>query len=84
VDKVNIEAVRKAYLDGSLEIRPGYWTYWVGGQQKSGYVNSPMAIGPAPHEVFSQWVKEENGYRVWMEHPVSSYWRVEQCLLKAN
>jgi hypothetical protein len=84
VDIVNIEAVRKAYLDGLLEIRPGYWTYWVGGRQKSGYVNSPMAIGPAPHEVFLQWVKEENGYRVWMEHPVSSYWLVEQCLLKAN
>jgi len=31
VDVVNIEAVRKAYIDGSLEIRPGYWTYWVGG-----------------------------------------------------
>ena len=73
VDTVNIEAVKAAYLDGSLEIRPGYWTYWVGGRQKSDYVNESMSIGPIPdHEVFMQWVKEENGYRVWMENPVCS------------
>lgn len=72
VDIINIEAVKAAYIDGSLEIRPGYWTFWVGGRQKSDYVNQPMAIG-IPHEVFQQWVKEENGYRVWMEYPVCSH-----------
>jgi hypothetical protein len=73
VDTANIEAVKKAYIDGSLEIRPGYWTFWVGGRQKSGYVNDPLAIGPVPHEVFQRWVKEENGHRVWMEDPVRSH-----------
>jgi hypothetical protein len=44
VDTVNIEAVKRAYIDGSLEIRPGCWTYWVSGKQKSGYVKSPIAM----------------------------------------
>jgi hypothetical protein len=73
VDAVNIEAVKAAYINGSLEIRPGYWTFWAGGRQKSSYVNNPIAIGPIPHEVYQRWVKEENGYRVWMERPVCSY-----------
>ena len=33
---------------------------------------SVTAIG-IPHKVFQQWVKEENGYRVWMEYPVYSH-----------
>ena len=73
VDIVNIEAVIKAYIDRSLEIREGHWAFWVGGRRKSDYVNSPNAIGPIPHEVFLQWVEEENGYRVWMEDPVRSH-----------
>jgi hypothetical protein len=73
VDVINIEAVKAAYIDGSLEIRPGYWTFWVGGRQKSDYVNQPTAIGSKPHEVFRRWVEEENGYRVWMERPVCSH-----------
>jgi hypothetical protein len=72
VDIINIEAVKAAYIDGSLEVRPGYWTFWVGGRKKSNYVNQPMAIG-TPHKVFQQWVKEENGYRVWLEYPVCSH-----------
>ena len=79
VDIVNIEAVRKAYIDGSLEIRPGYWTYWVGGRQKSDYINNTMAIGPVPHEVLLRWIEEENGYRAWMEHLVCSYPPTELC-----
>jgi hypothetical protein len=73
VDVINIEAVKNAYINGSLEIRPGYWTYWAGGRQKCSYVNGPAAIGPIPHEVFMRWVREENGYRVWIEDPVCSY-----------
>jgi hypothetical protein len=73
VDAINIEAVKSAYLNGSLEIREGQWTYWVSGRQKSGYVNTPTAIGPVPHEVFVRWVKEENGHRVWMENPVRGH-----------
>jgi hypothetical protein len=72
VDTVNIEAVKAAYLKGSLEVRPGYWTYWVGGRRKSDYMNEPSALGPVPHETFLKWVSEENGYRVWMENPVCS------------
>jgi hypothetical protein len=72
VDAVNIEAVKAAYLDGSLELRPGCWTYWVGGRRKSGYVDNLAAIGPIPHQVFAQWVKEERVGRVWIENPVCS------------
>jgi hypothetical protein len=89
IDTDNIEAVKAAYIDGSLEIRPGYWTFWVAGRQKCSYINNPTAIGPAPHEVFQRWIEEafgpltdevfqrwteeNNGHRVWMEHPVCSH-----------
>ncbi len=72
VDTDSIEAVKKAYIDGSLEIRPGYWTYWVGGRQKCGYVNAAESMDLA-WNCFQQWVKEENAQRVWMEDPVRSY-----------
>ena len=86
VDTVNIEAVKKAYIDGSLEIRPGYWSYWVGGKQKSGYINNPAAIGPNPYEVFQRWVEEEdvNGYRVWMEDPVCSPFPLDSVHKRLN
>jgi len=84
VDAVNIEAVKAAYIDGSLEIRPGHWTFWVGGRQKSSYVNSPTAIGPIPHEVFQRWIEEENGYRVWMEDPVCSHLSARLYSQKTN
>lgn len=73
VDAINIEAVKKAYINGSLEIRPGYWTYWAAGRQKSNYLNDPKEIGPIPHEVFQLWIEEENGYRLWMEAPVRTH-----------
>ena len=84
VDAINIEAVKAAYIDGSLEIRLGHWTYWVGGRQKSSYVNDPKAIGSVPHEVFRRWVEEESGYRVWMEHPVCSHLSVGLYSHKTN
>ena len=67
VDTINIKAVKAAYLDGSLEIRPGYRTYWVGGKQKSDYVNKPISIGSKPHEVFlamgpgGEWISRVEG-----------------------
>jgi len=68
-DTVNIEAVRKAYIDESLEIRPGYFTYWAGGRQKTDYINDHFAIGRDPNAVCRQWVKEEGGVRVYLEEP---------------
>jgi len=77
VDTINIEAVKKAYIDGSLEIRPGYRTYWVGGQRKSGYVNTAAAIDLLP--VLLKWIKEANAYRAWMEFPVCSHLSLESA-----
>ena len=69
VDAVNIEAVKAAYLDGSLEIRPGYWTYWAGGHQKTDYINNISTLLPDPSGTYLRWVREENGIRVWKESP---------------
>jgi len=68
-DIVNIDAVRKAYIDGQLEIRPGHSTFWAGGRQKTDYITDPMTIGRDPNAVWQQWVKEEGGDRVWWEDP---------------
>jgi hypothetical protein len=59
VDIVNIEAVKKVYIDGSLEIRRGYWTYWAAGWQKSGYLNHPKAIGRYRMKFYSNGLKKE-------------------------
>ncbi|KAH8801534.1 hypothetical protein F5884DRAFT_807017 [Xylogone sp. PMI_703] len=72
----SIEAVKKAYKDGSLEIRGGFWTIWVGGKQKTGYIKSPIEIGPKPYDLFFKWSREEGGSRVFMEDPTEPHYQI--------
>ena len=73
VDTINITAVRAAYIDGSLEIRLGYLTFWAGGRQKSTYIKNIQEIGRDPYPIFRRWIEEEHGVRMWVEDPVSPF-----------